>query len=162
MDQTIKLIERRLGQLRAMISQYTGKPPQEKWLASEIIDWQIRRNEYSHNHLTPIPLQPLIPTPSSVQRLTHLQLATSVQHPLAIPNEMPVNHTEISRQTASSRAYWQPGQPFGAPTRYFRQIRYLSLPNAVPDLDKALSGALLDCGQDLQKQLGEFGGAVKV
>ena len=32
----------------------------------------------------------------------------------------------------------------------------------MPDLDKALSGAWLDCGQDLYKQLSEFGGAVKV
>ena len=32
----------------------------------------------------------------------------------------------------------------------------------MPDLDKALSGAWLDCGQDLNKQLCEFGGAVKV
>ena len=32
----------------------------------------------------------------------------------------------------------------------------------MPDLDKALSGAWLDCEQDLHKQLGEFGGSVKV
>ena len=32
----------------------------------------------------------------------------------------------------------------------------------MPDLDKALSAAWLDCGQDFHKQLGEFGGAVKV
>ena len=32
----------------------------------------------------------------------------------------------------------------------------------MPDLDKALNGAWLDCGHDLHKQLGEFGGAVKV
>ena len=75
---------------------------------------------------------------------------------------MPGNLTERPRQTTNSRAYWQFGQPVGAPARYFRQIQYVPLPNAVPDLDKALSGAWLDCGQDLHKQLGEFGGAVKV
>ena len=75
---------------------------------------------------------------------------------------MPVNQTESPRQTASSRAYWQLGQQVGAPTRYLRQIRYLPLPNAVPDLDKALCGAWLDCSQHLHKQLGEFDGAVKV
>ena len=32
----------------------------------------------------------------------------------------------------------------------------------MPDLDQALSGARLDCGQDLHKQLIEFGGAAKV
>ena len=162
MDQTIQLIERRLEQLRAMIPLYKGKPPLEKWLGSEIIYLQIRRNDYLLNHPTPIPQQPLIPTPSSAQRSTQLQFSTSGQNPPAIPDEMPVNQTESPRQTASSRAYWQLGQPFGAPTRYSRQIRYLPLPNAVPDLDKALSRAWLDCGQDLHKQLGEFDGAVKV
>ena len=32
----------------------------------------------------------------------------------------------------------------------------------MPDLDQALSGARLNCGQDLHKQLIEFGGAAKV
>ena len=32
----------------------------------------------------------------------------------------------------------------------------------MPYLDQALSGARLDCGRDLHKQLIEFGGAVKV
>ena len=42
-------------------------------------------------------------------------------------------------------------KPVGAPARYFRQIRYLPLPNAVPDLDKALSVACLDSSQDSTK-----------
>ena len=67
------------------------------------------------------------------------------QRPRQIPNE-----------------YWQPGQPIGAPVSNFRQIKYLPLPNAVPDLDQALSEARLDCGRDLHKQLIEFGGAAKV
>ena len=75
---------------------------------------------------------------------------------------MPVKQTESPRQTASFRAYWELGQPVGASSRYFRQIRYLPLPNAVPDLDKALSGAWLDRGHDLHKHLDEFDGAVKV
>ena len=58
--------------------------------------------------------------------------------------------------------YWKQGQPVGALVRTFRQIKYLPLPNAVPDLDQALSGARLDCGRDLHKQLIEFGGAAKV
>ena len=58
--------------------------------------------------------------------------------------------------------YWQLGQPIGAPVTNFRQIKYLPLPNAWPDLDQALSGARLDCGRDLHKQLFEFGGAAKV
>ena len=58
--------------------------------------------------------------------------------------------------------YWQPGQRIGAPVRTFRQIKYIPLPNAVPDLDQALSGAWVDCGRNLHKQLIEFGGAAKV
>ena len=150
MEQTIQFIDRRLAQLRALIPLYKWKPPLEKWLASEIIYWQIRRNEYLNNHTTPILQQP------------QLSVTTSVQNQPANPDTMPSNLTDRSRQTANTRAYWQFGQPVGAPARYFRQIRYLPLPNAVPDLDKALSGAWLDCGQDLHKQLGEFGGAVKV
>ena len=162
MDNTIKLIERRLEQLRAMIPLYKGKAALENWLASEIIDWQIRRNEYLHSHPTPVAQQFSIPKLTSVQRSSQLAVPTSVQNPPAIPNTMSGNLSERPRQTVNSRAYWQTGQPVGAPTRYFRQIRYLPLPNAVPDLDKALSGAWLDCGQDLHKQLDEFSGAVKV
>ena len=58
--------------------------------------------------------------------------------------------------------YWQPGQPIDAPVTNFRQIKYLPLPNALPDLDQALSGARLDCGRNLHTQLIEFGGAAKV
>ena len=58
--------------------------------------------------------------------------------------------------------YWKHGQPIGAPVRTFRQIKYIPLPNAVPDLDQALYRARVDCGRDLQKQLIDFGGAAKV
>ena len=58
--------------------------------------------------------------------------------------------------------YWQPGHQVGAPVRAFCQIKYLPLSHAVPDLDQAFSGARLDCGRDLHKQLIDFGGAAKV
>ena len=58
--------------------------------------------------------------------------------------------------------YWQFGQPIGVPVSYFRQIKYLPLFNAAPDLDQALSRARLDCGRNLHKQLIEFNGAAKV
>ena len=70
------------------------------------------------------------------------------------------NFTERPRQIPN--LYWHPNQPIGAPVSNFRQIKYLPLPNAFPDLDQALSGARLDCGRDLHKQLIEFGGAAKV
>ena len=75
-------------------------------------------------------------------------------------NDMAGILTERPRQIPN--LYWQQGQPIGAPVSPFRQIKYLPLPNAVPDIDQALSGARLDCGRDLQKQLIEFGGAAKV
>ena len=68
--------------------------------------------------------------------------------------------TESPRQIPN--IYWQPVQPIGAPVSNFPQIKYLPLSNAVPDLDQALSGARVDSGLDLHKQLIEFGGAAKV
>ena len=58
--------------------------------------------------------------------------------------------------------YWQPGQPIGAPVSKFRQIKYLTLPIFVPDVDQALSGGTLDCDRDFYKQLIEFTEAAKV
>ena len=68
--------------------------------------------------------------------------------------------TERPRQIPNLN--WQPGQPIGAPVNHFRHIKYLPLPNAVPDFDQAFSGAKLDCARDLNKQLIEFNGATKV
>ena len=73
----------------------------------------------------------------------------NIQHPLSIQN-------------VTQRAYWALGQPVGAPVRNFRQIQYLPLPTAQSDLDQALSGALVDCASDIDKQLKEYGGAAKV
>ena len=92
MEQTIQLIDRRLVQLCDLIPLYKGKPPLEKWLASEIIDWQINRNEYLHNHTTPNIQQPQLSVP------------TSVQNPPAIPDTMLGNLSERPRQTVNSRA----------------------------------------------------------
>ena len=68
--------------------------------------------------------------------------------------------TERHRQVPN--LYWQPCQPIGVSVSTFRQTKYIPLPNAVPDLDQALSGARIDCGRDLYKQLIDFGGAAKV
>ena len=126
-----------------MIFLYKEKPLLEKWLASEIIIWQIRRYDYLHNNPTPVPQQPLISAPPAVHRPPELPVPTSVQTPSANPDTMPDNLTDRYRQIANSCDYCQPGQPVGLPARYFQQIRYLPIPNAVLDLDKALSGAWL-------------------
>ena len=61
-----------------------------------------------------------------------------------------------------SNLNWQPGQLIGTPVSNFRQIKYLPFPNAVPDLDQAISEARVDCGWDLHKQIIEFYGAAKL
>ena len=58
--------------------------------------------------------------------------------------------------------YWQQGLPIGVPVSNFRQIIYLSLYNAVLDLDQALARARVNCGRNLHKQLIEFGKAANV
>ena len=68
--------------------------------------------------------------------------------------------TERPRQIPN--IYRRQGQPIGAPVSNFRQIKYLHLPNAVPDLDQVLSRETVDYGLDLNKQLIEFGKAAKV
>ena len=103
MKQPIQLIDRQLAQLRALIPLYKTKPPPEKWLASEIIDWQIRRNECLHDQTTPILQQPQLSVP------------TSVINPPANPDTMPSNLTDRLRHTANTRAYYQFGQPVNAP-----------------------------------------------
>ena len=62
----------------------------------------------------------------------------------------------------NQRAYWAPGQPVGDIVRNFREIKYFPLPNALPDLDQAFSGALVDCGSDIHKQFVKFKRAAKV
>ena len=89
---------------------------------------------------------------------SHVQQQNSMQ-PIQ-SNDMKENFTGLHQK--SFNLHWQQGQPIGAPHRTFRQIKYLSHPNAVLDLDQALSGARLDCGRDLHQQLIEYGGAAKV
>ena len=87
--------------------------------------------------------------------------ATNLPAPQPVQsNDMAGILTERPRQDPN--IYWQPGQFIGAPVSTFRKIKYIPLPNAVPDLDQALSGARVDCGRDLHKQLIDFGVAAKV
>ena len=65
--------------------------------------------------------------------------------------------TERTQQVPN--LYWKPGQLIGALVCNFWKIKYLFFLIAVSDHDQALSGARLDCGRDLHKQLIEIGGA---
>lgn len=136
----IKYIDHWLKQLRAIISRYKGQQSLENRLASEIIDLKIKRIKHLQSHPTP------------------------VSHPCYIQDQqsMLVTFSERFRQLQYPRAYWQLGQPVGAPVTFICQIQYLPLPAAVPDLDQAISWASIDFNRDLHEQINKFGGAVKV
>ena len=135
MDYQIQQIEDKLKELRRLIPLFKGESA--IWLANEIIKWEVNRVELV---------------------LGNRQLSQPTNTMASIRNTQQPHTLHIVNQ----RTYWAPGQPVGAPVQNFRQIQYLPLPNALPDLDQALSGAWVDCGSDIHKQLIEFGGAAKV
>ena len=147
--EAIQALEKKLNELTKLIPVYKARfPAYEHVLADHIINLELQLISVKSNN--PLPNQPeshptvLQPhAPESIQSNDIAEIFT--YRPRQIPN-----------------LYWQQGQPFGAPVRTFRQIKYLPLPNAMPDLDQALSGARLDCEWDLHKQLIEYGGAAKV
>ena len=97
----------------------------------------------------------------AIHQLAPSPLATNLPAPQPVQSiDMAGILTERPRQVQN--LYWQLGQPIGAPVSNFRQIKYLPLPNAVPDLDHTLSVASVDCRQDLNKQLIKIGGSAKV
>ena len=137
-------------------------------LAKQIIDIDFQlikaksTNFPSHSHVPhlsaahsplPQPFSALAPAPQP------LEPHPPQPQPLEI-NDMVGILTETPRQIPN--LYCKPGQPIGAPVNHFRQIKYLLLPNTVPDLDQALSGAKVDCARDFDKELIEFGGAENV
>ena len=152
--EAIQVLEKRLGELRALIPVYKARShTYEHLLAKHIIDLDLQliaaktkqfpTQPTAQNLLVPHPRAPLSPT---------------TQPPTPQPiqsNDMNGIFAERSQQI--SNLYWQQGQPIGAPVSNSRQIRYLPLPIAVPDLDQALAGARVHCGRDLHKQLIEFG-----
>ena len=114
MDYQIQQIENKLQELRRLIPVFKGESA--IWLANEIIKWEVKRVEIAN-----------------------------VNRPLSHPTNTMASISDIQQthtlRDVNQRAYWAPGQPVGAPVRNFRQIQYLPLPNASPDLDQALSGA---------------------
>ena len=135
MNNQIQLIGDKLQVLRSLIPVFKGESA--IWLANEIIKFELKRSELVNGNLS---LTQPTNTMASVRNI----------------------HQPHTHQIIYQRAYWAPGQPVGAPVQNFRQIKYLPLPNSLFDLDQALSGALVDCVFDIDKQLIEFGGAAKV
>ena len=149
----------RLGELRAHIPLYKARcPTYEHVLAKHIINLDFTfiaaKTKYFSSHppaAHPLALHPFAP------RIPETNLPTL--QPIQF-NDMAGILSERPRQVQN--LYWQPGQPIGVPIRNFRQIRYLFLPYAVPDLEQALYEARIDCVRDSHKQLIEFGRAAKV
>ena len=160
----IHALEKRLGKLRALIPVYKARcPTYEHVLAKQIINLDLQLIAAKTKQF--LPNLPAAHPPALHRPAPHQFAPHSPATNLFAPQPLPSNYmagilTERPRQVPN--LYWQPGQPIGAPVNSFRQIKYLPLPNAVPDLDQALSGARLDCGRDLHKQLIDFGGAAKV
>ena len=152
--EAINALGKKLGDLRKLIPVYKGRCPANKnVLTNQIINLELQLIAAKSNQPAPHPSAPLPPA-----QLPHISHQNSVQ-PIQ-SNDMDGNYTGRPQQIPN--LYWQQGHPGGAPVRTFRQIKYLPLFNALPDLDQALSGARLDCGNDIHKQLIEYGGAAKV
>ena len=157
--QAIHALEKRLVDLRALIPVYKSRcPTYEHVLAKQIInrDLQLiaaKTNQFKTYQPATFPFE--IYQPALHPPATNLPAPQPVQS-----NDMAGILTERPRQVPN--LYWQPGQPIGNPVSNFRHIKYVPLPNTVPDLDQALSGAMVDCGRDLHKKLIEFGLAAKM
>ena len=152
--EAIHAIEKRLGELRALIPVYKARcPTDEHVLAKQIINLDYQLIAANAKQFSPHPpaTHPFAPHPFATNLTTPQPLQS---------NDMAGVLTERARQVPN--LYGQLGQPIGVPVSNFRQIKYQFLPNAGPDLDQALPGARLDCILDLHKQLIEFNGAAKV
>ena len=162
--EAIHALEKRLGELRVLIPVYKARcPTYEHVLAKQIINLDLQLIAAKTNQFLTHPPEPhqFAPHPPEAHSPAPHPPATNLPRPQPLQsNDMAEVLTKRPRQVPNF--YWQPGQPIGIPVSNFRQIKYLPIPNAAPDLDQALSGARLDCGRDLHKQLIEFGVAAKV
>ena len=157
--EAIHALERRLVELRALIPVYKASSATYKHLLHKhIINLELQPIAGKTKHF---PIHPSAPHPTALHQPAPHPFETNLSTPQPLEsNNMAGILTERPGQIPNF--YWQPGQPIGAQVINFRQIKYLPLLNAVPDLYQALSGARLDCGRDLHKQLIEFCGAARV
>ena len=151
-----------LALARRCLPLFNGNAALKLQLEGEILKFELLGNQFIHARSAAAPQPPtvaLVPPPNTV--VSEPQTADPVLPtvPVQLDPDMVNNLVPLIPRR---RAYWTAGQPVGAPVLNFRQLQYLSLPNAKPDMDKELQGAWLDCGLDLHKQLIEFNGAAKV
>ena len=135
MEYQIQHIQNKLQKLRSLILIFKGESA--VWLANAIKKLEVKRVELSHG------IKPLINPTNTMKSIQNIQ-------------------QQSFNRAVNQRAYWAPGQPVGAPVRNFRQIQYLPLLSAAPDLEIAFIGALGDCNTDIDNQLMKFNGAAKV
>ena len=154
--QAIHILEKRLGKLRVLIPVYKARnPTYEHVLAKQIIDIDLQLIEAKSNNFqthSPVPhpsaAHTLLPQPFSALKQAPQPPAPHPPQPQPLEiNDIVGILTKHPRQI--SNLYQEPGQPIGAPVNHFCQIKYLPFPNAMPDLDQALSGAKVDCARDL-------------
>ena len=174
MDNNIQFIDQRLAHLRSLIPQCRAQSAAaENRLADSIITLKIKRMEAIHAlEKRLVELRALIPVYKDrcptyehvlAKQIINLDLqliaAKTKQfptHPPAVhpfetnlPTLQPLESNDMAgifseRPRQIINLYWQLGQFIGAPVTNFRQIKYLPLFNAVPDLDQALSEAMVD------------------
>ena len=160
--QAILTLEKKLGELRALIPVYKARNPTYKHvLAKQIIDIDLQLIEAKYN----FPTYSLKTHPFAAHSILPQQFSAQPPAPQPPPQPLEINDivgilTERPRQIPN--LYWEPGHPIGAPINHYRQIKYLPFPNAVPDLDHTLSLAKVYCARKVYKQLIEFGGAVQM
>ena len=136
MDNNIQLIDDLLRKLHSSIPVFKGESA--IWLANEIIKWELKLAELVNRYT---------PQPHQTNNMNNILTETD---------------SIFNLHNFRNRAYWAPGQLVGAPVRNFLQVQYFPLPNAVPNLDQALSKSWIDCALDLHNLLIELGGAAKV
>ena len=137
----IHALEKRLAELQALIPVYKARcPTYEHVLAKQIINLDLQLIAAKTNQF---PKNPPASHPPALHHHTLHSFAPHLQEPnIFAPQPLESNDmvgilTDRPRQVPN--LYWQPGQPISAQVCNFRQIKYLPLPNAAPDLDQALS-----------------------
>ena len=136
MDTNILLIDNLLQKLRSSIPVFIGDSA--IWLANEINKWLLKRADLVNRYSTHA---------NYTNNMSNIRFDSGL-----------IANTQVIK----NRAFWASGQPIGAPLRNFRQMQYLFLHTAFPNLDQALNGSWVDSALDLHNQLIEFGGAAKV
>ena len=161
--EAIHALERRLGELRALIPVCKALCPTYKHvLAKQIINLDLKLIAAKTKQFLFNPFATHLP--ASHLLASHPPSAhPPAAHPPAtnLPEPQPIQSSDLAgilteRPQQIQNVYWQPGQPIGAPVRTFRQIKYIPFPNAVPDLDQALSGARVDCGKRSSQTANRF------